>query len=248
MPEPICPACGETEALQGRPVNGDIEITCRHCGAEWMRGNPRCKRCGRADSVSAPQRMTRNPRGTQLAVIGVRQTLLCVDCDDEVVAESLEDTPVPEGYVSRYLFGEPRKADLGEPRRAVPKPANTLPQASPNTAASSSSRSAARPTQPPPDPPQITDPTLRQATEEFLGDAGSSVDSVAMVLLGSKLGPSTRLSRLDTEATADELERWVAQTFTSRKDQRAAAVTTLQRAVRYWLDHGWLTRDLTDGL
>ncbi len=47
MPGPTCPACGKTEALHGRPSGEDIAITCGQCGAEWMRGEPRCKQCGR---------------------------------------------------------------------------------------------------------------------------------------------------------------------------------------------------------
>lgn len=239
MPEPICPACGESQALTGRPVEGDIVITCGRCGAEWERGAPRCKRCGREGGTSAPQQMTRHPRGTLLAVVGVRQTLLCSDCDSEVLADFLERRkPVPEGYVSQFLYGGPRKP------ASQPAP---QPTRKPRSAKSSSAVARPAPAAKH-EPPPVADPTLRQATEAFLGEAGAEASSLTMVLLGSKLGPSTRLSHLDTEATAGDLQRWVAETFASREDQREAAVRTLKQATRYWLDRGWLTRDLTVGL
>lgn len=69
MPEPACPGCGETQALRGRAVGDDIKITCEHCGAEWLRGNPRCERCGQERGISAPQNMINQPRNRQWLTI-----------------------------------------------------------------------------------------------------------------------------------------------------------------------------------
>lgn len=248
MPETACPACGETEALQGRPTGEDIAITCGQCGAEWMRGEPRCKQCGRTGGVSAPQRMTRHPRGTLLAVVGVRQVPLCSTCDSEVLTAAMQrHQPVPEGYVSRFLFGAIEERPAEPPR----------PKASPHShrrAADTVSRTVRpAPTTPAPStaPPQTrassrpADPTVRQATEAFLNEAGSSSDGLTMVLLGTKIGAATRLSRIDTPETAGELARWVGETFGTRSEQREQAVDVLRRATTYWTAQGWLKLDLT---
>lgn len=243
MHDTACPACGETEALRGRPHGGDIAVTCERCGAEWMRGAPRCRKCGRPDGVELPQRMTRHPRGTLLAVVGVRHVPLCVECDDEVVAPALQHRrTIPEGYISRFLYGEPSRdpRPAAEPR-SKPAPSRSLRH----------SQQFQRVVPPPPPAaarpePQVTDPTLRQATEEFLEAAGQSADSLTMVLLGSKLGPSTRLSALDAEKTALFLRAWVEGTFSGREDRRRQAVATLRQAVAYWQERGWITQGLVD--
>jgi hypothetical protein len=80
----------------------------------------------------------------------------------------------------------------------------------------------------------------------FLNEAGDQVDSLTMVLLGTKLGASTRLSRLDTPDTTIQLSAWIQQTY--RPEQRPAAVETLRRAFSYWRSQGWLSRDLAAGM
>jgi hypothetical protein len=242
MHETACPACGETEALRGRPHDGNIAVTCERCGAEWMRGAPRCRKCGRPDGVELPQRMTRHPRGTLLAVVGVREVPLCVECDAEVVGPALQHRrPIPEGYVSRFLYGEPSRDQ--RPTTAVrskPAPRRSQERRQQVQQVVQIPSPAVRPE------PQITDPTLRQATEEFLEAAGGGADSLTMVLLGSKLGPSTRLSALDTEKTALFLAAWVEGTFGGREDRRRQAVATLRQAVAYWSKRGWITQGLVD--
>lgn len=240
MSEPACPACGETEALRGRPVDGDIAVVCEQCGAEWMRGEPHCKRCGRAGGVTALQRMTRHPRGTLLAVIGTREVLLCQDCDGTVVTDALERRlPVPEGYVSRFLFGEVEDTPSPAPGRATKtrRTERTVSQRVELPAPAAA-----------PEKPALSDPTLRQATEAFLTDSGGSADSLTMLLLGGRLGSTTRLSRLDTEEVAADIAAWVTETFGSRAAQRNQAVDTLRQAVAHWRAQGWLTRDLAERL
>ncbi len=86
MSVPACPACGESELLHGEPVDGDIQITCGQCAAQWMRGGPRCKGCGRGGGTTVRQLMTTtHPRGTLLSVIGARKVPLCAVCDGEVL-------------------------------------------------------------------------------------------------------------------------------------------------------------------
>ncbi len=247
MPEPACPACGESEALRGRASGEDIAITCGQCGAEWLRGEPRCKLCGRPGGVSAPQRMTRDPRGTLLAVVGVRQVPLCSTCDSEVlIAATRRHQPVPEGYVSRFLFGAVEE----RPARQSP-PGASHPQRRAADSVSRAVRPAPAPPAPSTAPPQTgvpsrpTDPTLRQATEAFLNEAGSSSDGLTMVLWGTEVGAATRLSRIDTPETAGDLARWVEETFGSCPERREQAVDVLRRATSYWTAQGWLKLDLT---
>ena len=47
MPLVVCPNCDEDENLDGRNVDGTIEITCGECGAMWERDlTPRCPGTG----------------------------------------------------------------------------------------------------------------------------------------------------------------------------------------------------------
>lgn len=249
MSETACPACGETEALRGRSTGGDITIACEECGAEWMRGEPRCKQCGRPGNASATQRMTRHPRGTLLAVVGVRQVPLCSTCDSAVlIAATQRHQPVPEGYVSRFLFGAveegsaelPRPERSPRPRRRAAATASRAVRPAPTDRAPSKS--------PPSFSPRPADPTVRQATEAFLKEAGSSSDGLTMLLLGTELGAATRLSRVDTPEAAGDLARWAQATFGTRPEHRQHAVDVLRRATTYWTAQGWLKQDLTADL
>ncbi len=109
-----CPSCGEAEALSGRPVAGDIEISCAVCRTTWLRGDPRCKGCGGTAGVAQRQLMTRTPRGNQLAVVGHREVTLCPSCDEAALAAT-HASALPESYVSVFLFGR-RGATPARPR------------------------------------------------------------------------------------------------------------------------------------
>jgi len=243
VPVTTCPACGEAEQLAGTLVGDDIEVTCQACGARWMRGAPRCKTCGGAESISVQQRMTRHPRGTLLSVVGMREVPLCRTCDREVLDTALsEKRSVPEGYVSRFLFdAATRKAvsDPSPPRRVRPaKPARARTVAPPPRPAPAVAETPSAP----------GDPTLRQAVEAYLGQVDGPTDSVALVLLGSELGSSVRLSTLDSTETAGRLADWVQRIWGSRADQRDRAVATLRGAFDYWRDQGWIGGDLGEDL
>lgn len=244
-PTTQCPACGETDALTGTPTDGDIEITCQTCGAAWMRGAPRCKGCGHDDTVTRPQIMTRHTRGNQLAIIGRRDIPLCLRCDAAAIDASTS-TPVPESYVSVFLFGDttlpaaqPRPQAPASPThhpRTAPKPSTTPTTATPGTQPAQPARQA------PPKPAPI--PTVRQAIQTYL-TADPCADSLTMLLLGQHLGPSERLSTLDTPEHADRLAAWFATTWGNQPENaRASARGTLERAFEHWTEQGWLTTDL----
>jgi hypothetical protein len=262
-----CPACGEDQRLRGRPSGDDIEVTCETCGAQWLRGAPRCNSCGRTDAVTRPQVMTRHPRGNQLAIVGRRQLPLCPDCDADAITESeAGNRPVPETYVSVFLFGR----ELPHHRPATPAPAsesgnareasaervtNTFLAAAPTTPTpkrkTTSPATRQVPAQPEPTPPQergLSRPTVRQAIEAYLS-ASPEADSLAMLFLGQHLGPASRLESLDRPEAADSLVDWFDATWDTRQsERRRTAATAITAAVDAWLAHGWLTEDLAAGL
>jgi hypothetical protein len=260
-----CPACGEDERLRGRASGDDIEVTCENCGAQWLRGATRCNSCGRADVVIRPQVMTRQPRGNQLAIVGRRELPLCRVCDADAIAESLGgNRPVPETYVSVFLFGR----DL--PRHVPREPARTTEHSATGDAPTESTPSIAvepttpepkrekrayagspGPSRPQPSPAKeqgLTRPTARQAIEAYLS-AHPEADSLAMLFLGQHLGPASRLDSLDRPGTAESLFRWFDATWDTRQDERRrTAADAITGAVDHWRAQGWLTEDLAAGL
>lgn len=242
-----CPRCGETERLRGRRTEGDIVVQCEACGTQWMRGDPRCKRCGQAGSITAPQLMTRHPRGTLLSVVGKRQTQLCPRCDHEVLKAATEHgRPVPEGYVSRFLFGDPTPTGAPltspSPRKPQSKPRAAPIKAPESRPAPRAQKSAPKPAATP------TDPTVRQATEAFLNRRAGDWSGLTMLLLGKLLGPSTRLSSLDNDMTPYRLATWLTETFGARAAQQTEAAETIRQVSAYWREQGWVSRDLASQL
>lgn len=240
-----CPRCGETEELRGRSVSSEIEVTCLSCGSSFPREAPTCRSCGRPEPVHGSQRMTRYARGLLVAVVGMRDVLLCRVCDDEVAAAVAQRSElVPEGYVSRFLFGEVPLLPPPEPRRtSASAPARrTSPRASSDPP---------RPTPPRAAPVQrdvVQDPTVRQAIEAFLAHSAGPQDSLCLVLLGAELGPSTRVSRLGLERR-DALSSWVASKFgEADTPRRRVAVSTIIELADYWTDQEWTTHDIAASL
>jgi hypothetical protein len=230
---PACPQCGETERLTGTAQGDVIEIRCEACGAAWLRESARCRGCGGEESLSRPQLMTRHPRGTLLSIVGRRRLVLCPRCDAAVLGseeDAASDAPVPEGYVSRFLAGLPveRPARPPAPRR---KPRPRAPTTGLHVPTSSASSEAAVPER----------PTVRQAIEHFLTVHPGS-DSLAMLLLGQHLGPSTRLHLLD-EKSAREMATWVASTWPD-----GGPVSTVRAVAAYWREQGWTPVDLAEHL
>ena len=240
--EQACPTCGETDALRGRAdEDGAIEVTCLACGARWLRDARGCAVCGRAPGVALQQRMTRYARGTLLAVVGAREVTLCPECDADMVTRALADrAPVPEGYVSRFATGrasEPAAAPA--PRPAAPR----VPRRLGGQQVGAPRRAAADGPAPLP-----ADPTVRQATEHFLGQPGVDADSLTLVLLGGQLGASTRLSALDSDETAARVSGWLDDTFDTAGERRTTALATVRAAFSEWHRQGWLSRDVATRL
>jgi hypothetical protein len=251
----VCAACGEDEQLHGEPVDGDIAVTCLSCGATWMRGAARCNTCGGQDIVSRPQPMSRHPRGNQLAIIGWRELPLCQTCDAEVLTASLaSNRPVPEGYVSACLF---TLQELGQTQQRRPAPTQS------GSGSKRPSRDAAKSnstTSPSPLPQHqraaparrttpSAPPTLRQAIEAYLSSTPSAADSVTLLMLGSHLGPSTRLNELDASDTPGNLTAWFMQLWDDKNpDRRAIARSTVLGAIDYWRSQDWIHNDAGAGL
>jgi hypothetical protein len=85
---------------------------------------------------------------------------------------------------------------------------------------------------------------VRQATEAFLHEAQGPTDSLCLVLLGTELGASIRLSRLG-EDTARSLATWARAAFGEASSaRRDSAETTIKDLVDHWLRQGWLTADI----
>lgn len=234
-----CPSCGESERLLGARLGGDIEVTCGACDHRWLRGSLRCRLCGGEEVVTRLRLMTRHPRGNQLAVVGHREVPLCPRCDVEAVEGG--GRLVPEGYVSRFLFGR------DEPRPV--RPTKQRPQASRPPA---SSRGSGEPRAPRPDAVSSQEaepttragaPTVRQAVEDFLRSVPAA-DAVTMVMLGQHLGPATRLDTLGDASAQERLESWFSATWGTRPNgRRAAAAAAVLAAVDHWREQGWLSGD-----
>lgn len=110
-----CPHCAERESLRGEADGGGVRVHCQSCGATWMRGAPKCRKCGDGYFVTRPQHLARTPCGNQVAVVGQREVTLCPRCDVDVIdPDNRPNSPSPEGYVSRFMFGEPQSTPPGE--------------------------------------------------------------------------------------------------------------------------------------
>ena len=245
MTDPACPECGEGEDLRGEVVGDDIEVACLTCGTTFRRGTPSCRQCGRTDPVHGTQRMTRFARGTLLAVVGMREVPLCRSCDGDVAASVLDRSQlIPEGYASRFVCGEILEAlTVPKPtaRRAPPTPRPPIGPAPIPRGQGLGSPSVADQAAPVSSHPQ--DPTVRQATEAFLGQAREPTDSLCLVLLGTELGASTRLSSLDHQ-TGEAIALWVDSRFGKAATRRELATATITDLVDHCLREGWLSTDI----
>lgn len=243
-----CPQCGEAEELRGTQGAdaGQIDLECLACGHRWARGALRCRSCTGEASVELPQQMTRHPRGTLLAVTGHRRVRLCPTCDAEVVRDGYDSRrPIPEQYVSRFVYGDPRERAPVHPP-SPPSPARTQRPA--RDADPAAERRPPAPPAPAPAPAVPTDPTVRQATEAFLEQADAP-DPVTLVLWGQEVGANTRLSRLDADGAEHRPDVWLERTFGTQSEQRRAlARATLAAAFTHWRESGWLRQDLAERL
>jgi hypothetical protein len=119
----LCPACGESEDLSGRPTDEGIRITCEKCGTDWLRDAAPvgCATCGGTDLQDRPQPVTAYSRGTQVSIIGWRNVPLCVSCDADMLSRSLAGKPVPSSYL-------PAAKQLRDPGGTVGDQGSILPR------------------------------------------------------------------------------------------------------------------------
>ena len=242
----MCPGCGETDEIRGRPVDGDIRLTCQQCGTTWLRGAPTCRSCGGSEVILAQQAVTRLPRGTLRAIVGMRDIPLCPSCDSTVLADVARNQHVPEEYLSQFLRRPPVPRQPRSEETSAPQPA-AAPSPRPTTAVRPPGRSVAPPPVAPPAQP-ITDPTVRVAIDAYLThaqdqSANTPADPVTLVLLGQFLGPSTRLSRLEPETIRD----WLHRTWPSAR-ARSRPAATMRGAVSHWVDKSWLPESAIENL
>ena len=240
-----CPVCGESERLTGAELADDIEVTCGACGHRWLRGSPRCRACGGDEVVTRVGLMTRHPRGNQLAVVGHREVPLCPRCDAEALREG--ERIVPEGYVSRFVFGRDTPRPTRPAQRGAQPPAATRTPSPPRTRPRDPRPAGGQPRQTT-SAPRSDAPTVRQAIETFLRSEPAA-DALTMVMLGQHLGPATRLRTLDEPAAKEELASWFGATWDVQPEgRRTAAGAALLAAVDHWRGHGWLATDPVDFL
>jgi hypothetical protein len=228
--------------LSGTPVDDDIEVSCLACGHRWMRGGPVCRTCGGEENVSRLQLMTRQPRGNQLAVVGHRAVSLCPRCDVGAL-QGGDGRTIPEGYVSKFLFGAAdRPVVAPSPPRPPAADADTPPAVPPRAPAQSPG--STRQPEPPRRPRTAAAPTVRQAIDAFMA-ATPDADPLTMLMLGRHLGPATRLRELDAPASVATLEQWFEASWCSQPaERRATAAAALRAAVDHWQGQGWLSEDL----
>ena len=194
--------------------------------------------------------------------MGRRQLPLCPVCDADAIADSeTGNRPVPESYVSVFLFGrqlphvpvKPEPVALAsstDARPAEPRTGRSGRAARAASAPGTGETSPAKPTGPArtrpsrPKEQSLARPTVRQAIEAYLS-ATPAADSLAMLFLGQHLGPASRLDSLDQPGKAESLQRWFDATWDARQDERRrAAAATITEAVDHWRAQGWLTEDL----
>lgn len=83
-----------------------------------------------------------------------------------------------------------------------------------------------------------------QAMAAFLEQADAGADSTAMLMLGTHLGASTRMSVLSRPQTADELTAWFAKLWSDRDARQVTARSTVISAFDFWRDRGRLELDV----
>jgi hypothetical protein len=248
VPDVTCPSCAEPDRLTGTSSSDGIEITCHACGHRWLRGERRCRACGAAEAVVARQRMTTHPRGNQLAVLGIREVLLCPECDREVVAGLGTDRMAPEGYVPRFSRGAPDDQPTTSPRSAhEPSSSPTRVVARAPSAASSAEQANAYPVRPGALP--VPSPTVRTAVASYLQTTSDPSAAAAMLLLGPSLGIATRLDRLDASRAGRELTAALDRSCGEGPGQRRLAlVYAIRDALAAWVSRGWLPHETVQAI
>ncbi len=227
MFDTTCPQCSTDTHVHGQATQDGVLLTCAACERSWLRAERRCRSCGGAESLTRPQKLVVNPRGNQLATVGLSEARLCPLCDAAILTDSGPGQWLPDGYVSRFINGAPRTAKPERKQASAPPKKHSRPASAPT--------SPSRPPTPPqPSPPPPTDPTVREAMTASLCEV-SGLNPGVITLLAIRLGPSTRTKALGTAADADHLAAWVRE---SRLP--TSALTTVKALVAHWRTQGWL--------
>jgi hypothetical protein len=133
---------------------------------------------------------------------------------------------------------------------APPAPRTDDRESAPRTRTPRPSRTAQKPTgnrrshEPQPAPPTSQPPTVRQAVDAFLSSGFPDADSTAMLMLATRLGPSSRLNILEGGAAAKDLGAWFEKLYGSKAGtSRDSARRTIVGAVDHWRAQGWVADD-----
>ncbi len=107
MPEIVCPACGEDEALRGERHDDTVVVTCLSCDTAFDRDlTPRCTACGGRELVPVPTNLLEDSgRGDMTTPTGIVRRWLCWACGAQD-ATSPGATPAAGDWRTR-------RADLG---------------------------------------------------------------------------------------------------------------------------------------
>ncbi len=227
MFDTTCPQCSTDTHVHGQSTPEGVLLTCTACERSWLRAERRCKSCGGAESLTRPQKLVVNPRGNQLATVGLSEARLCPLCDAAILVDSGPGQWLPDGYVSRFINGAPRTAKPERKQASVPEKQRSRP--APPPAWPSRPPSPTRSAQPP-----LTNPTVREAMNASLFEV-SGLNPGVITLLAIRLGPSTRTKSLGAAVDSDHLAAWV-----SDSRLQASAWTTVEALVAHWRTQGWL--------
>lgn len=223
MFDSTCPRCGTDAHVRGQATPDGVRLTCAQCGASWLRSERRCLSCGGSDSLTRPQKLVVNPRGNQLATVGLSEVRLCPSCDAPILVDTGPGQWLPDGYVSRFINGTPRTTAPAPRRASAPpqRPARVAPRAQPARSAPIST-------------PTLTNPTVREAMEASLSEV-SGLNAGVTTLLAIRLGPFTRLASLGAAIDRERLAAWA-------KESRlpAAGMETVDALLAHWRTQGWL--------
>lgn len=178
-----------------------------------------------------PQKLVVNPRGNQLATVGVIETRLCPACDADVLRSTHEGHWLPDGYASRFVNGF-RPVAGPAVRRPVGdghRPAGPMVPERPLAP-------IPRPTAVPPAsaPAPLSNPTVRQAVEASMKDH-PDLNAGVLALLALHLGPATRLDALGDAVGVPELRRW-----RDKARLPATADATIGSLRADWEARGWV--------
>ncbi|HSO70901.1 MAG TPA: hypothetical protein VLQ67_14855 [Arachnia sp.] len=165
-----------------------------------------------------------NPRGNQLATVGLSEVRLCPSCDAPILVDTGPGQWLPDGYVSRFINGTPRTTAPAPRRASAPPPQRPARVAPP------AKRAATAPTS----TPTLTNPTVREAMEASLSEV-SGLNAGVTTLLAIRLGPFTRLASLGAAMDRERLAAWARE---SRLP--AAAMETVDALLAHWRTQGWL--------